>query len=301
MLARSVPLLALLLTLAHPAGVWAQKRSSTASAGRSSLEFVVEGSGGSFEVPVSPTYVTVFYLPSDVVRALASDQENFQINRVDDTVTVRPRPSSKAKRANLNIETKSLRLSILLRVVDRDEDAVSQVFFVPAEEKAVFDRRVAEEVERVTRPLREAVERKEKAIGKLVDRRADEELERRALDRFDVRPLDAIERRANTIIRVKRAAYFGDKLYLFFAVENRRDESYELARVEVIQGDRTLPARARMRIPANGLVGRVDSGAWSRGLVTLPASALMPGQPFRVVFHEPGGKRPLILENLRLE
>jgi hypothetical protein len=55
-----------------------------------SREFVVEGSGGGYEVLVSPTFVTVFYLPEKVTRAFGSNQKDFRIDMLRDTVVVRP-------------------------------------------------------------------------------------------------------------------------------------------------------------------------------------------------------------------
>src|SRR5687767_11466141 len=62
---RTVVPLVLVLLASGPLA--AQKRSAG-----SSQEFVVEGSGGGYEVLVSPTFVTVFYLPEKVTRAFGS-------------------------------------------------------------------------------------------------------------------------------------------------------------------------------------------------------------------------------------
>ena len=96
-----------------------------------SREFVVEGSGGGYEVTVSSRYVTVFYLPEPVTKALASDQRNFSITVMNDTVAVRPLRDAKDLSANLNIDTKSLHISVLLKV-GVPADATLQVIFTRA-------------------------------------------------------------------------------------------------------------------------------------------------------------------------
>lgn len=135
------------LGVAGPLTVFAGPRgpvpSAPAQANTAAREFVLEGNVGAFEVIVSPAYVTVFYLPEPVTKALASDQRNFSISIMGDTVALRPLTNGKASTANLAIETASLRLSIILKVGSAEE-AVSQVVFTRAEDKATFERRVNE-------------------------------------------------------------------------------------------------------------------------------------------------------------
>src|SRR4051812_18143522 len=55
-----------------------------------SREFIVEGTGGGYDVTVSPTFVTVFYLPEDINRAIASDQRNFSVSVAGRAIAVQP-------------------------------------------------------------------------------------------------------------------------------------------------------------------------------------------------------------------
>lgn len=282
--------------------------AGTAIRGQMSREFVVQGSGGSFEVPVSPTFVTVFYVPENVTRALASDKENFTIYASGDTVTVRPVRAARhtnGLRANLNIDTESLHLSIILRVVENDEEAVSQVFFVRAEEKAEFERRVHAEVERRLESLRREYDQRQKRLEADVTRRVGAELLTRALDRFEVFALDGIARTPDHVVfRLKRGAYVGDDVLLFFSVENRGDRAYTLRAVDVLQGDRTIPAR-RVEFrppgsPSGGSLGRVEAGELGRGVFAIPASSFTPGRTFSVRFTDGRGKS-LTITRLRAE
>src|SRR6185436_2751426 len=98
--------LLLLVLLVAPA----RAQDKPPASGIASKELVVEGSGGGYDVTVSATYVTVFYLPERVTRALASDQQTFRINIMDDTVAVRPTKTAiSGAKANLAIDTSSLK------------------------------------------------------------------------------------------------------------------------------------------------------------------------------------------------
>src|SRR4051794_11623480 len=74
-------------------------------AGQSRTILVDEG--GSYEVPVHPDFVTVFYFPDKITKAVASDPKSYEVKSLGDTsLAIRPL-NANAKPANLNIETAS--------------------------------------------------------------------------------------------------------------------------------------------------------------------------------------------------
>ena len=111
----------LLFVLAVPSALArAQTPASAARPSGASVEFFVERSGGGYEVTVNPQFVTVFYLPEKAIRALASNQKDFVITILKDTVVVRPTKDEPGLTANLNIDMKGLRISEIGRASCRE-------------------------------------------------------------------------------------------------------------------------------------------------------------------------------------
>jgi hypothetical protein len=58
--------------------------------------------GGSYEILVHPDFVTVVYLPDKIVKALASDPQNYEVKSIGSTsLAIRPLKAS-AKAASLS-------------------------------------------------------------------------------------------------------------------------------------------------------------------------------------------------------
>lgn len=294
----------LLAAIAAPAipPASAREGEKPAADGGASREFVVEGKGGAYEVTVSPTYVTVFYLPDEVTQALASDQRNFSITVKKNTVVVRPVTDKKGLSANLNIDTSTLHISVILRV-GQEAEAVSQVIFSRADERAEIDRRVEEEVETRLAPIRKAYEDRVKAFDAEVARAADQEIARRVLKRLDVKKIDVKARTDdNVIFAVGRAVRVGQDTYVTFTIQNRDDREYVLAHVVVTQGRTEFSPLTLLDGGAaeTGRIGVVARGQRAAGVIVVPSRRLAPGKAVAIRFVRADGAE-LVVDDLRID
>src|SRR5262249_35814490 len=119
---------ALALAATTPATVAHGAPAAARPAPNRTVDLRVTGDGGSFEVGVNPEVVTSFYLPEPVARVVASDQRRFELKAAGSSVTVRPRPGDGGARGTINIDTGSLHLTVVLKLVSFEE-ARGQVFF----------------------------------------------------------------------------------------------------------------------------------------------------------------------------
>jgi hypothetical protein len=270
--------------------------AQTRRAGGASQEFFVEGSGGGYEVPVSPTFVTVFYLPEPVTKALASNKRDFRIDIVRDTVVVRPLKDSPGLTANLNIDTKKLKINIVLRVGAPD-DAVSQVIFTRAEAKAQIDRKVAEALA----PLKAALEEKERDVDARIRAAAQAEIAQGMLAEFELVHLSAITRSGdNVILRVPRALRMGGDVFLYFTIQNRGDVPFVLESAMLHQDGKDVPAARVAFTPASdGAIGKVESGQRGSGVLVIPAGQLRAGRPLGLRLRDAKRGRILAIDGLR--
>jgi hypothetical protein len=282
--------LALLALLAPNAG--AQTRPAGAS-----QEFFVEGSGGGYEVLVSPTFVTVFYLPEPVTRAFGSNQKDFRIDVLRDTVVVRPVKNDPGLTANLGIQTRKLKINVVLKIASETEQALSQVIFTRAEQKAEIDKKVAEALE----PLRAELEAKNRQLDELVRRRAQDEIAEAMLRDYELFRMAGVARNDdNVVLRVPRAIRMGEDRYIYFTLQNRGAAAFLLHAATVRQDGKDLAARAVFAPRADGALGKVDPGQRGAGVLVVPAGQLRPGRAIDLLVQDGKRSGQLRVDGLRI-
>ena len=285
----------LLFVLAVPSALArAQAPTSAARPSGASVEFFVERSGGGYEVTVNPQFVTVFYLPEKAIRALASNQKDFVITILKDTVVVRPTKDEPGLTANLNIDMKNLRISVVLRV-GKPEEAIAQVIFTRAVEKAELEKKV----EAALAPLRAELEAKQKRFGEEVRAAADEAIADAMSRAFVVQDLDATARDdANVVVRVPRTVRIGDSIYVQFSIQNRGSTPYLLRETTAVQDGRPVGGRTSFQ-PRDGALGKVAPGERGRGVLVLPTTSLAAGKSFDLRLTREPGDKTITLHGLR--
>jgi hypothetical protein len=263
-----------------------------------SREFVVEGSGGGYEVLVSPTFVTVFYLPEKVTRAFGSNQKDFRIDMLRDTVVVRPIVNQPGLTANLGINTKKMKINVVLKIAENADEALSQVIFTRATEKAEIERKVEE----VVAPIQEEFEAKERALEETVRKRAQDEIAEGMLREFQLAHINAITRNDdNVILRVPRAMRMGEDRYLYFTIQNRGSAPFVLASASLSQdGKDVTAARVRFMPRADGGLGKVDAGQQGAGVIVVPAGQIQVGRPIELTLANRTNKSALRVGGLRV-
>jgi hypothetical protein len=190
--------------------------------------------------------------------------------------------SATVANANMEVETKTIKLSLILHVGSADA-AMSQVVFRRAEDQAAFEQRVSTEVDKRTAALKAEVEKKETELGLQINDRAEKEITNRMLKRYGDQELGAIARSSdNVIVRFERAIVIGDQAYLGFQIQNRSTSPYRLKTVSVHQGAATVDARVSLDASTTSddgasLVGVVGGGAHAMGVVVVDTTKLARG------------------------
>ena len=273
---------------------FAQTGSPVARPSGAATEFFVERSGGGYEVTVSPQFVTVFYLPERATRALASNQKDFVITIMRDTVVVRPTKDERGLTANLNIDMKSMRISVVLKV-GKPEEAMAQVIFSKAKEKAEIDRKVDEALA----PLRAELERTRAQLQEEVRAAADGAIADAMAQGYSEVELEGIARDdANVIVRVPRTVRIGDSLYVQFTLQNRGGTPYLLRDATLVQGGKVISGRTSF-LPREGSLGKVVAGESGRGVLVVPLTAFSAAKAFELrLTREPAGQS-LSVKDLR--
>ena len=264
--------------------------------------------GGSYEVPVHPDFVTVFYLPDRVIKALASDTVAYEVKPIASTsIAIRPLRAD-ARPANLSLATESIHVSIILRIAATREEALTQVTFKRADVEAEVRRRIDEGVEARTAELEARIAAMQQALDAALPALADGLVATRLLARYDTRKLGAIARNdQNVVVEVTRAVYVGDDAYLMFTVQNRDRAPYRLATVTVVErpgapdragvvrfvGDATEAAR-------DGVLGVVRPGGHGVGVVMVRRSAELTGRALTLVLAQPANRAPVLVDRLIL-
>ncbi len=262
-----------------------------------SQEFVVEGSGGGYEVLVSPTFVTVFYLPEPVTRAFGSNQKDFRIDMLRDTVVVRPVKNQPGLTANLGIQTKKLKINVVLKIASDTEQALSQVIFTRGEAKAEIDKKVAAALE----PLKAELDAKQRNLDELVRNRAQDEIAEAMLRDYELARLEAITRNGdNVVLRVPRVVRMGEDRYLYFTIQNRGSATYVLQSAELTQDGKPVTVRVTFSPRTDGVLGKVDPGQRGAGVIVVPAGQLRPGRTVEVAVQEGKKNEKLSIGGLRI-
>ena len=262
--------------------------------------------GGTFDVEVHPAIVTVLYFPGAVTSAINSDDRRFSVKVMGDSVVLRPVQGIAADAAaNLTLATEAFKVSVMLRIAKRPSDAVAQVFFRKRAEVEAFNARVAAEVERLHRGLAEHFDARHRALDREVLRETEGNIIERLLRRHAILDLGRIARNDhNVIVRVQRGVWVGNELYLYFEIQNRDSEPYQLARVQVIGYDPkkdhagSLEFRASVR-PHEGLIGLVPMDERGHGIVCVRDADRLAGEPITLMVSEPKGRRAVHVEGIR--
>ncbi len=263
--------------------------------------------GGSYEVPVHPDYVTVFYFPDKITKAVASDPKSYEVKALGDTsLAIRPLKAN-AKPANLNIATASIHVSVVLSIASDPAKAMTQVTFKRADVEAEVQKRIDAEVKERTKELEDQVATMKRQMDADLPKVAEGVIAEHILRRRELRKLKAIERNDdNVIVRVTEALYLGDDAYLVFNIQNRDNSPYRLASVEV-QADGMEVARTirftstAAETAGKGVIGVVAPGGVGDGVVVVPHAADVVGKSLTLVVAEPKGAGKVSVDRIELK
>lgn len=236
-----------------------------------SLRFDVPATGGIYEVPVNPKYVTVFYFPSPVRKAYAYNQADFTLIKSDSSLTIHPREGATGV-GNISIECEGFRVGVILRIVSSVDQAAINVDFRALDVEQAFKQRVEEEVRRRLTPLQRALIQKER------------ELEQNSISKARILVADGMRRRFRTtypraisrsdhqvIVRVRRLTWLGDDCYLDVEIQNRSIWPYRLADVEVVYNKEVISDRTSFAGSGNPAeMPTVPPRSSVKGVVSIP-------------------------------
>ena len=273
----------------------ATARTATAQPSTQARTILVD-EGGSYQIPVHPDFVTVLYLPDKVEKALASDAVSYEVKPIaSTTIAIRPLRAD-ARPASLSLSTATIRVSLVLEIAARREDALTQVTFKRADVEAEVQRRIDEGVRARTAELEAKIADMQKAMDAELPRLADGLIAARLLVRHDVRKLTAIERNDDdVIVEVTRAIHIGEDAYLAFTIQNRATSPYRLARVALQDGASDRAGLTRFvgdaaEVAGPGVLGVIRPGGRGQGVVLVRAVAALRGRALTLVVTQPDGR-----------
>ncbi len=293
---------ALLLALAALCGF---ALPGVADEGQSRTILVDEG--GSYEVSVHPDFVTVFYFPDKITKAIASDSTSYEVKSIGSTsLAIRPL-KTEAKPANLAIVTETIKVSVVLKIATKSADALTQVTFKRADIEAEVEKRIAAAVEERTADLQEQIKTMKKQMDADLPKLADAVIAERVLARRELRSLKAVERNDdNVIVRVTSALYLGDDAYLVFEIQNRDKSPYRLASVAVTLDGKDHAGLVKFASTAaetadEGVLGVVGSDSRGTGVVILHQSAQLVGKNLTVEVAQDSGRGKVTVDRVVLK
>lgn len=257
-----------------------------------STDVVVAGGGGQYEVRLHPSLITSLHFSNEVERVLASNQEDFTIRQMGNAVAIRPNRADTAATGNVIITTESLRITVILKVVDAAADAHAGITFKVAEAEEELERRIQLEVERrLTAERTRLAERVQQGIAEQI------------FAGFEARRLRAIERNgANVIVKVPEVIRVGDDAYLRFTIQNRSGSTYRLTDVTVTAGDDDragLVVFDGRRVPGP-MLGQVPAGQSADAIVVVRDAGTIRG-PVALEISESGGARAVRVKGIELQ
>ncbi len=262
--------------------------------------------GGSYDVTVHPDFVTVFYLPDKILKALASDTTGYEVKPIGATsLAIRPLKAD-AKPANLALATETIKVSVILRIAKTRDEALTQVTFKRADVEAEVQRRIEERVTKRTAELEAKIAEMQKTMDAELPKVADGLIAARLLQRREVRKLNAIERNDdNVIVEATEVFFLGEDAYVVFRIENRNKAPYRLATVEVKDGagDRAGVVRFvsdAAEAAGKGVIGVVRPGGKGSGVVVVRRSGDLIGKKLALVVAEPGGRGRVVVDRVVL-
>lgn len=262
--------------------------------------------GGSYDVTVHPDFVTVFYLPDKIVKALASDTSGYEVKPIGATsLAIRPLKAD-ARPANLALATESIKVSVILRIARSRDEALTQVTFKRADVEAEVQRRIDAGVKQRTAELEVRIAEMQKTMDAALPKVADELIAARLLQRREVRKLRAIERNDdNVVAEATEVVFLGEDAYVLFTIENRNKAPYRLASVQVKDGNADRAGIVRFVSDAaetagEGVVGVVRAGGRGSGVVVVRRAGDLLGRRLALVIAEPGGRGRVVVDRIVL-
>ena len=278
--------------------------ASAQDAGQSRTILVDEG--GSYDVSVHPDFVTVFYLPDKILRAIASDTTGYEVKPIGDkSLAIRPLKAD-AKPASLALATETIKVSVILRIAKSRDEALTQVTFKRADIEAEVQRRIEDGVKKRTAELEAKIAQMQKTMDAELPKVADGLIAARLLQRREVRKLNAIERNDDNVVAEATEVFFlGEDAYLVFRIENRNKAPYRLATVEVKDGTGDRAGVVRFVSDAaeaagRGVIGVVRPGGKGSGVVVVRRSGDLIGKKLELVVAEPGGRGKVVVDRVVL-
>lgn len=280
--------------------VLAAATARTANA-QKTCDFLVPPSGGAFDVPVNPAYLTNLQFPEKIASANTSDLKDYDIQRSQDgtSYTVHPK-NLNVQPANINIVSGQIRVSVSVRVVKDPKDACAMVSFRATSEEEAFQRKVEEEVARRTAKIEAELAAIKSEQAARVRDQLDGALADRAMARLETQRLSAVDRSDDgVVVWVMRAVFLGNDLLINFEIENRARGPYRVADVELREGDKNRATSARLASGGTeGLVGTVLPGAKVRGVVVVRDGAKLVGKDLTLLTRTPDGKGSVTVRRL---
>jgi hypothetical protein len=261
--------------------------ASTARAAQA-VKIDVPRQGGAYTVDVHPDVLTVMFFQSDIVIAYSvQDPPDVVVKQHGQSLTVQPKPG--VKHGSINIKTKAFTVGVLLRVVERAENAAIQVEFRDRDLERDIAARVDLEVQKRMLALqgeldrgREALERDREALQALVREKAAHRIADGLRQRHRVLKIERGARNEHAILRVDRVVWVGPDAYFLFSIENRRAHFYKLALVQLqVEGESVAEAISFPESKAaaqQGLFGFVAPRTRSQGVALLPDAHLWKGK-----------------------
>jgi Protein of unknown function (DUF2381) len=262
--------------------------------------------GGSYEVMVHPDFVTVFYLPDKIQKALASDTTSYEVKAIGSTsLAIRPLRAD-AKPASLALATDTIKVSVVLQIAPTREQAMTQVTFKRADVEAEVQRRIDDGVAKRTAELEAKIAAMQKTMDAELPKVADGLIAQRLLQRRELRKLNAIERNDdNVVVEATDVFFLGDDAYVVFTIQNRNKAPYRLATVELNDGKLDHAGVVRFVSDAAeaagaGVIGVVRPGGRGQGVVVVRRSADLLGKKLDLVIAEPQGRGKVTVDRVIL-
>ncbi len=278
--------------------------ASGQDAGQSRTILVDEG--GSYDVAVHPDFVTVFYLPDKIVKALASDTTSYEVKPIGDrSLAIRPLKAD-ARPANLALATESIKVSVVLRVAKSREESLTQVTFKRADVEAEVQRRIEDGVKKRTAELEAKIAQMQKTMDAELPKVADGLIAARLLQRREVRKLNAIERNDdNVVVETTEVFFLGEDAYVVFQIQNRNKSPYRLATAQLLDGQADRAGVVRFTSDAaetagEGVIGVVRPGGKGSGVVVVRRSGDLLGKQLTFAVAEPGGRGKVAVDRVVL-
>ncbi len=274
------------------------------AAAQKTCDFLVPPSGGAFDVPVNPVFLTNLQFPEKITSANTSALKDYRITRSNDDTAYTVIPINlNVQPANINIVSGAMRVSVSIRVVKDPKDACAMVSFRATSEEEAFQRKVEEEVAKRTAKVEAELEAIKRDQAARVRDELDGVLADRAMARLEIQRLSAVDRSdEGVVVWVMRAVYLGNDLLINIEIENRARGAYRVADIELREGDKNRATSARLASgSAGGLVGTVLPGAKVRGVVMVRDGAKLAGKDLTLVTRTPDGKGSVTVRRLGVQ